>query len=93
MADAEILAILTHADVSLIVTDAAHQAHEVVTSSGLQLRDVNRLGAGGSVVSRSDSPAPLAGHIDSPVLLVYTSGTTGQPKGALHTQAGLIANC
>ncbi len=27
------------------------------------------------------------------MLLVYTSGTTGQPKGALHTQAGLLANC
>ena len=25
-------------------------------------------------------------------MLVYTSGTTGQPKGALHTQAGLCAN-
>ena len=28
-----------------------------------------------------------------PVLLVYTSGTTGKPKGALHTQGGLLANC
>jgi fatty-acyl-CoA synthase len=26
------------------------------------------------------------------LLLVYTSGTTGQPKGALHTAAGLQAN-
>jgi fatty-acyl-CoA synthase len=29
---------------------------------------------------------------DSPVLLVYTSGTTGQPKGAVHTQGHLLAN-
>lgn len=27
-----------------------------------------------------------------PVLLVYTSGTTGLPKGALHTQGNLLAN-
>ena len=27
-----------------------------------------------------------------PVLLVYTSGTTGQPRAAVHTQANLIAN-
>jgi fatty-acyl-CoA synthase len=26
------------------------------------------------------------------VLLVYTSGTTGEPKGALHTQYGMLAN-
>lgn len=34
----------------------------------------------------------VQGSSASPVLLVYTSGTTGKPKGALHTQAGLIAN-
>lgn len=26
------------------------------------------------------------------VMLVYTSGTTGEPKGAMHTQAGMLAN-
>lgn len=93
LAPAEISAILSHASVSLIVTDAAHQAHEAVTGSDLRLRDVNRLGAGGSAAPDADSPVPLAGHTQSPVLLVYTSGTTGKPKGALHTQAGLIANC
>jgi acyl-CoA synthetase (AMP-forming)/AMP-acid ligase II len=33
--------------------------------------------------------APL---LPGDVLLVYTSGTTGEPKGALHTQAGMLAN-
>jgi fatty-acyl-CoA synthase len=29
---------------------------------------------------------------DQPVLLVYTSGTTGAPKAAVHTQGNLLAN-
>jgi len=37
--------------------------------------------------------ALLRGDDDAPVLLVYTSGTSGQPKGAIHTQAGLLWNC
>jgi len=35
---------------------------------------------------------PLAGQKDDPLLLVYTSGTTGKPKGAVHTAATLTAN-
>ncbi len=33
-----------------------------------------------------------AAQPNDPVLLVYTSGTTGQPKGAVHTQGNLLAN-
>ncbi len=36
-----------------------------------------------------ESPAPADPR---PVLLVYTSGTTGRPRAAVHTQANLIAN-
>ncbi len=30
--------------------------------------------------------------LQAPLLLVYTSGTTGLPKGAVHTQGNLLAN-
>jgi fatty-acyl-CoA synthase len=36
--------------------------------------------------------APCLGQGSSPVLLVYTSGTTSRPKAAVHTQANLLAN-
>jgi fatty-acyl-CoA synthase len=38
------------------------------------------------------SPRPLRANADAPVLLVFTSGTTGSPKAAVHTQANLLAN-
>jgi fatty-acyl-CoA synthase len=38
------------------------------------------------------TPGPVAGLIEGDLLLVYTSGTTGQPKGAMHTRTGLLAN-
>ncbi|EFO34142.1 2-succinylbenzoate--CoA ligase [Roseibium sp. TrichSKD4] len=38
------------------------------------------------------APAPAHGADDAPVLLVYTSGTTGHPKGAVLTQKAIQWN-
>lgn len=47
-------------------------------------------GGGDAAAAAGSAAATVDPH--APVLLVYTSGTTGQPKGAVHTQANLMAN-
>ena len=77
-------AILRHAQACLLLSDAVHHT---------AAQELNALMA---AVPQNESVAeadePLA-HCAGDLLLVYTSGTTGQPKGAMHTQAGLLANC
>ena len=38
------------------------------------------------------APARAPGHQAGDLMLVYTSGTTGRPKGAIHTAAAMEAN-
>ncbi len=90
LAAPEHAAILCHAGVSLLVSDSAHAgaATALAGAQGCPL-----MPAAGLAADDGASTCVLAGEYASPVLLVYTSGTTGRPKGALHTQSGLIWNC
>jgi fatty-acyl-CoA synthase len=90
LAPAEQAAILAHAGAGLVVADEAHSAAAASLAEAGGLRQM-----AAQALSRSNVDADagaLKGAIDSPLLLVYTSGTTGQPKGALHRQAALLAN-
>lgn len=46
----------------------------------------------GALDETAPRQAPEHASPDAPVLLVSTSGTTGGPKAAVHTQANLLAN-
>jgi fatty-acyl-CoA synthase len=91
LAAPEHAAILAHAGVSLLVADPIHE--EAAATLAVQA------GCGflraGELADRTpgDGSLVLEGGADSPVLLVYTSGTSGRPKGVLHTQSGMVWNC
>jgi fatty-acyl-CoA synthase len=65
----------------------AEAAQALAAQHGIAAHSIEELCA-----TQVDASAPerAAGH--APVLLVYTSGTTGAARGALHTQANLLAN-
>ena len=44
------------------------------------------------VWSEGTGNAPATGKANDPLLIVYTSGSTGQPKGAVLAQEALVAN-
>ncbi|HET8746991.1 MAG TPA: AMP-binding protein [Ramlibacter sp.] len=66
--------------------DWAEAARELAAQCGLAAHSVEAL-------SEAAGPeAPWHASADAPALLVHTSGTTGGPKAAVHTQANLLAN-
>ncbi len=95
LAPLELAAILAHAQARFLVADGANfEVAQLLAASG-KVALLPAKGLLASPVGAAKAVPPDLPAIDesAPALLVYTSGTTGKPKGALHTQAGLIANC
>jgi fatty-acyl-CoA synthase len=70
-----------------------HDSHHAGTALALQAEGLKHTHHETLIASASPRGLSLpAVHGDMPLLLVYTSGTTGVPKGAVHTQAALLAN-
>ena len=93
LALAELNAVLQDAQPSLLVHDDLHaDTAKALTQEG-QVFGLKSCPLTDLIATSSSKDLTLpAVSADADVLLVYTSGTTGLPKGAVHTQAGLLAN-
>jgi amino acid adenylation domain-containing protein len=78
---------VTSADIQLIVIDQNTQA-STLPSKGLAIVDVDHPQTEAAIHETPSNyqPAPL--HAQSPSYIMYTSGTTGAPKGILLTHGG-----
>jgi len=87
--------VLEHATPKVLIADSLHQEAAVklvAGRSGCTSLDCTRVAPvpkDGSIVLPEST---IEGSRDVPILLVYTSGTTGQPKGVLLTQNALLVN-
>lgn len=82
---AELTYILSHSDAKLLVHD------EVFGEVAAQL-DVARIRADELVAAGKEAEEPsYVTHDAQPILMMYTSGTTGKPKGALLSHTNLQA--
>jgi len=89
LAVAELKMVLQDAKPSILIHDELHA--NAVVSLAIDVPQSCHLESLIETASAKNLALPAVDDC-ADVLLVYTSGTTGLPKGAVHSQAGLLAN-
>ena len=81
--DAELAYALSDSGARAVIVSEPHRgvATRLAAEAGIDIVGVHASGPG-----HRSRPA-----LDRPAMMVYTSGTTGRPKGAVHTHGGLAA--
>ena len=87
--------VLDHSDTQLVFTSTALRArvHEALLNVRRPVEVVAIDPDGTHVLDTSDLPEPALAALDETddALLMYTSGTTGMPKGVLHGHRSVVA--
>ncbi|MEO8559377.1 MAG: AMP-binding protein, partial [Rhodospirillales bacterium] len=91
LVEREIAHIVRDSGARLIVLDAGYRSL-VQQASGLSAVASDLPSAHSGVAPLPAPPLP-AGVLDRPAAVYYTSGTTGMPKGVVHTHRTFIAGC
>ena len=87
--------VLGHAEPKILITDAPHREAGVglvTVRAECMLIDCAYLESASADSDTALMKSSFGDDLDAPLLLVYTSGTTGQPKGAVLTQNALLFN-
>ena len=90
LATPELQQVIADAQPKLLVTDDLHLS--VAQHLGVEASNVVLMAHLLESTRLDLESEPLKGRANDPLLLVYTSGTTGRAKGAVHTQQALMNN-